>query len=498
MKSVKHLGWALAAAILLGGCVSKGPLRNNPGAFFEFSDDQPTTIQIDINRILFNEICVTHAGTTTPSAECDQIESGLPNLLGESTSPDTFKTRNTDGVQVFSNLLLALEKLSPERQTKVRNAAAYQMLAASEHGCRNYLFTLRGVQTNTRFGTDLWSGVFASAASLTNASDPSNLYSALSAFGILTGSSVDRSYFANQALEPVRVAIDTKRLTMRTEIANKLSGSYADYPFGIAMSDLIRYHSACSLMEGLSDVSQAVSGRETAVRTSRLVAQRLNIADATGAQIVAALTGVEEAQLAVEPKPPAAATKPPLNLLADIEAANADVFKAITKTPVEGPAAFDAARAIGKAICVSDPKTPKTVLCRVTGQLNGDTKWWESTKAKLSPISGDTAEAKAAYKAEFESSLDQKLKALSEDDDLKRNVAFRTVEQLAKSKTLTRKQAQSMGAAELLDSKPIEDPVLELLRQGFAVSDKNADESLAAPSAILAIEFVTAYLSKFK
>jgi hypothetical protein len=93
--------------------------------------------------------------------------------------------------------------------------------------------------------------------------------------------------------------------------------------------------------------------------------------------------------------------------------------------------------------------------------------------------------------------LSQKLKELSEADDLKRNVAFMAVERLSRSTTLTRKDAkEEKSLADLFGGKPNDDPVLELLRQGFAFTDSGAEESLAAPSAKLAVELVSAYLSK--
>lgn len=488
----KSIGLVVLLASSQTACVSKGPLKNNAGALYEFSDDQPSNLEIDINRILFNQICLN---TEETPPECFAIEGGLnpfETTVGKEQRVEngktlTFKTRNTDGKQVFSNLLLALERLPSARQKEVRNAAADQMIAGSEHGCRNYMFTLRGVQSNTRFGTDIFSGLAASAASLTEAADPSKLYSALSAFGIMTSATVDRSYFANQAIEPVRKAIDDRRSRLRTEIQTNLAKPYDQYSFGIAMSDLIRFHSACSLMEGLNLVSNAVDTRETSVQGSRLVAQRLQESGASATQIVQALTGLEEAHFGLSSDNTLQNALTGRGVEADLSKARLTVSESLKELGIVGAGSFDAVKTAILSHCTDQQAGAQCLLVSSFSQ-----EWWEKTKSTL-PDADEEGNKK--YSEDLYSAIDDNLSAAAGKVAAKRQVIVSILQQSQKSKSLSFKDLNDLGAGALFSDDDQADPVIALARQAFQMSKDLSDETSAQQTAIMALSFIDAYLN---
>ena len=512
---MKNISTAIAIIIMLfmTACISKGPLRTYPGAIYEFSDDQSTRIEIDINRVLFNEICVPKKDRLgTPFEipdECFKVEGGLlPGdteeqkraKVEDTNTPSTleFQTWNTDGNQVFSSLIMALEHLPDDRKLAIRNATANQLIFASEHACRNYLFTLVGVQTNTRFGTEMFAGIASTAASLTDATDPSNLYSALSALSIMGSASLDRNYFANQAVEVIRLAIDKNRTEKRNALRKKLVSTYADYPFGIAMADIVQFHSSCSLMEGLADTKEAIIDRETAIRGARNIAARLNDTGANGRQIVAALTGLEESHFGLPSDEPGAIASSAI----EDGVSQAEILLITTLKPgdVDEASKVDAVEKLATGYCASPKGLSSQVSCELSKPL--DSAWFSAAKALLKAApAGETADQKKARleanSQAFSAELQKALEAKKQEVAARRHLAATFLRILA-TPTLSQQSFDELQITDtfLFDDQLSPDPAVAMaqlaLRNQPGPNPPNTDVKQIQPAATRALEVFNA------
>jgi hypothetical protein len=179
-----------------------------------------------------------------------------------------------------------------------RNAIIGQMIAASEKNCENYLLGLREAQITGRTTASLGAVTFGLAGGLTSPARNANILSSIGSLFSTTGAVLDRNLFAEQGIELIVIQIRQMRDETRTKIeANMAKPTYGEYPIGLALADVFRYHGQCNVMSGLSRLDQVVRDRDSTVRATNIVASELAARGATGQQIAAAVAGVSQGHL---------------------------------------------------------------------------------------------------------------------------------------------------------------------------------------------------------
>lgn len=202
-----------------------------------------------------------------------------------------------DAEQKFNVLVLSVDKLPPSEAVTVRNGIVGQLINASMANCSVYLRSLRGSQVSSRTLFDILTSSLSTAGGIAAPARSAKLLSSLASLSNAWGSSLDRDVFAEQGVELVARAIEGERETTRIQIQDRMASSYDEWPLAIALADVGRFHSQCSMLHGLTLVRNAVQTRDRDLQMARNVAARVAAAGGDEKQVVAAVQGVAESDL---------------------------------------------------------------------------------------------------------------------------------------------------------------------------------------------------------
>lgn len=140
-----------------------------------------------------------------------------------------------------------------------RNQIQDEILRASEQRCNVYKGYIRRTQSSSNF-------VFGSLATLLGGlgaifTDATVARSLAGSAGIVSGINAEyqQAYFSNLATEVIVDGIETRRKRIRNEIAvMQQSHDLSTYTVQAAVLDAVRFHGACTIVEGLREASQSI------------------------------------------------------------------------------------------------------------------------------------------------------------------------------------------------------------------------------------------------
>lgn len=226
-----------------------------------------------------------------------QMQVNVTLLLEQSLAYNTatYPDKITD--QEKLTILLAAVDRDIRRRKDVRNTVVSQLVAASTANCSIYVQALRSGQVTSRLSTDLLATGFGLAGSLTSPIDNARILSSLSAMSTATGASIDRNIFAEQGAELVADSIMQLRESGRLNLERRLKSPYEEWPIGLALADVFAFHSDCTMLRGFSKMREAVVLRDQAVKAARINAMEVASRGGSGADVAAAVAGVEKAFL---------------------------------------------------------------------------------------------------------------------------------------------------------------------------------------------------------
>jgi hypothetical protein len=273
MKSIRLLV-ALAVLAFASACASRGGLKTSAGEIFAYDAMR------DINPFTEAEPRV-------------DLNVALRTYLKDAARPSDDAPGLT-GFKEFTRLTVLLASHDGERKT-IRDAVVGDALHASEQSCARYMASLRGIQVGHRLGFDLVSisaGIAGSLSTGTTAQD----WAGVSGLATASSASIDRTVFADQAVELVRLSIHDLRSKSRARIETQLrESSYEEYPLGMALADVSAFHADCSLLHGLGAAREAIETRETAIAAIRAAARGAANTSSTGADVADVVDAVVKA-----------------------------------------------------------------------------------------------------------------------------------------------------------------------------------------------------------
>jgi hypothetical protein len=141
-----------------------------------------------------------------------------------------------------------------DRRTRIQQ----RLITASNQNCGAFAQTLYGTQAtvNAVFGSA--ATIFGGAGSIVTGVETARLLSGLSAITNGVRAEINEDYFRHQWVEALVKAIETDRSRLLDAMALRQTDSISKYPVEAAIADAIGYNNACSVVEGLKAVNQAV------------------------------------------------------------------------------------------------------------------------------------------------------------------------------------------------------------------------------------------------
>lgn len=144
------------------------------------------------------------------------------------------------------------------RLRDVRNSIQDQLIAASTNRCNVYKTHLRRLSSNVQFG-------FGSAATLAGAAGALVTGGASQALAAAAGglsgvnAEFQKDFMGSLVSSIIIPGIDRQRADLRNNIVSNSCLGISDYPLPLAISEVIRFHGACSADVGIAASGQAVS-----------------------------------------------------------------------------------------------------------------------------------------------------------------------------------------------------------------------------------------------
>ncbi len=275
---------AIGLSMLLCGCLAgqtgRRGIKTEPASMATVNNKrmreyQPSFERLIVARMELDTGAVGEARATTAKATVAEIKGRI--AASSMTEAD------------FDRLIISVG--AAEDPKSVRNDLVSVLVASSTANCNAYVQALRSGQVTSRMTTDLLGAGFATAASLVRPAETAEMLSALSAYSITTGASIDRNIFAQQGAELVADAIMQLRMEGRRNIEANMKKAYADWPMGLALADVFAFHGDCTMMRGFSRMRDAVVNRDLEVRTLRAAASAVAVAGGSKDHVLAVFAG---------------------------------------------------------------------------------------------------------------------------------------------------------------------------------------------------------------
>lgn len=133
-----------------------------------------------------------------------------------------------------------------------------RLVAASDLSCIAFKKNLYSAQANANFYLgSLATGATGAGAIVTQAS-PARILSGIGAILIGVRGEANEDYYRRIYVEAIGKAIENKRQILREQMDQKHSKEFSEYTVEAAVADALRYNNACSLVEGVAEVSHSV------------------------------------------------------------------------------------------------------------------------------------------------------------------------------------------------------------------------------------------------
>lgn len=258
-----------AACVVASGCVSTG-FQSDAGQIMTYETEALPLRPLSGDQVSYNITDALREHLNMVSSRQGERDDGRdPSEFCLPANAQLSEGQLRPGSEQFHHLLAILES-NPAAcgAVRFRNLVIAEVLALSEYNCNTYLSSLRGVQVGHRLTSDLVSTASGFAGSLSTGLT-AQTYAAISGMSTATSASVDRTAFADQAMELLDTTIRTSRGTARDEIVRGLGQPYSVFPLGLARDRLFDYHDRCSLRRGLAELETAVQEREETMHVIR-------------------------------------------------------------------------------------------------------------------------------------------------------------------------------------------------------------------------------------
>ncbi len=155
-----------------------------------------------------------------------------------------------------------ISALTPEQQKIERNRTQFRIISASNQRCGDFKNSLHKYQGDVNFALGSLTTVLAGAGAVLSHEQTAKEFAALA--GVTSGvrAEFNSSYFKNITIDVVGKGIDSARSQILGDIKKKTNFSFIDYTVEEAISDAIKYHSACNVISGLQEASKALTKQE--------------------------------------------------------------------------------------------------------------------------------------------------------------------------------------------------------------------------------------------
>lgn len=169
-------------------------------------------------------------------------------------------TSSSDAGESSAKLYKAYERFNELRRGAVeRNQIQDEILRASEQRCSVYKTYIRRTQSGSTF-------FFGSLATILGGlgaifTDATVARSLAGSAGILSGIGAEyqQSYFSNLATEVIVDGIEMRRQRIRDDLMlRRQNADIRAYTVQAAILDAVRFHGACTIVEGLREASQSI------------------------------------------------------------------------------------------------------------------------------------------------------------------------------------------------------------------------------------------------
>jgi hypothetical protein len=138
-----------------------------------------------------------------------------------------------------------------------RNEAIDAILATSNRKCGRYTHFLQQYDANVNSSF----GILAQAAAIlatVSSGGTAEGFAALAGISSGARGTLNQAHFSNQTIGVLTRAFEISRAEQRRQIANLQQCSPTEYTLMRGMEDAFRYHSTCSIVEGLKQTQRAV------------------------------------------------------------------------------------------------------------------------------------------------------------------------------------------------------------------------------------------------
>lgn len=142
-----------------------------------------------------------------------------------------------------------------ERRSRVQD----RMLAASDQRCNTYKNYLRRIETAQQTSTGVLTTIFGGAGAIATHAATVRALSGLAGISSGIGAELRQGYFSNLASQIIVPGMDLARSEMRRDILARRIQPVGVYTVEAALSDVARYHGACSMNAGIERSGMAVN-----------------------------------------------------------------------------------------------------------------------------------------------------------------------------------------------------------------------------------------------
>jgi len=213
-------------------------------------------------------LCLASCGSTGPLNGLPSAQLGRSSLIlsEKSKRPADIEkiiiamTGGEDNV----NKSLAENIASNPINIDKRNQVQDYLIAVSNEKCGQFKRSALLQQSSTNFGLGSLSTIFATAGALVGPPASAQAFSGASAALQGVKAEYQQNFFREKAFEVITKGINSRRERLlkamyeeRTKNGNNTS--VQNYTIHRALADVINYNNACSLIEGLEEVSDAIS-----------------------------------------------------------------------------------------------------------------------------------------------------------------------------------------------------------------------------------------------
>ncbi|MEK9969863.1 MAG: hypothetical protein VW600_12055, partial [Ferrovibrio sp.] len=261
-RGAGKLLFAAALPVMLGGC----------GAFYDGqsrlldpeSGERPATMAgttqaippSELRKVDLDDLVLENS--VVPSIKSCESKTALQDSIGKEL---TDEQRINTVMRRFYQCTKSLTPSATDSDTAEarRNRIQSQIMTVARRRCEIYKQMLSNVESQSGFYLGSIATISGVLGSLFTATNTARAFSASAGLSSGLEAEFTRAFFKDTAIPVILTGIDMKRLEIQGEIDAKRKKTVVDYNLEDAIGDSIRYNGACSTVEGLKHVKDALS-----------------------------------------------------------------------------------------------------------------------------------------------------------------------------------------------------------------------------------------------